>query len=70
MKMEGYILIDKNNWPIALDSSSGGYPYRSLRIQDIHFWDQHDKAKDYNRMFPEYRVVKAKLELIWEEVKE
>ena len=45
--MDAYVLKYPNGDYVALDEMSGGYPYRTRRLNSIHFWPTAEAANTY-----------------------
>lgn len=48
-----YAAMFKSVLLIDTDESSGGYPYATESFTEAHIWTDFERAKNYNRMFPE-----------------
>lgn len=47
----GWVIRDASGQYIALDSTSGGYPYHAKGIRDIFVWSTYEDAERYKQIF-------------------
>lgn len=48
-----WVLVYPDCSLVALDSASGGYPYRAYHLSQVHTWSKKEDAEKYGRMFSE-----------------
>lgn len=67
--MDKLILVYPDGCPVALDSSSGGYPYRARRSMDAQVFAGVHEREHYKNMFKDegFKNATLRVEVIVEE---
>lgn len=61
--MNRFVFITRNGNFIGVDSNSGGYPYVTNHINQVHMWGSTQEAFKYEMMFT--RSTGLQLEMPW-----
>lgn len=51
MKMNAWIVVDKDNRPLGVDTNSGGYHYVPSDLNGIRYWSTQEEAQGYVDVF-------------------
>lgn len=60
----GYGVFDENGKPIGIDDMSGGMPYATDRVNQIHLFETETEANSYAAHFKGYTVAEIKKQML------